>query len=303
MADDLQPYHHELLTDAALAEVYDRLVAMFARYDIPATFAYVMAFTLTPDERRAFDHILAPRDGSEDGWLRHYWQALREGGSEGWFQPHALEVVLADGRHEIACHSFCHRPLGDESISAEGARAELLAASEAARLKQVELATFVYPRNEVGHVDELRKAGYIGYRELLARPKGRAGRIVRIAEELNIRPRLQPPIPARPKEVVRIPPGYFFNWRFGARRWIPASATVERWSSLLKRSADQGAVAHLWLHPHNLITSPNTAHVLDAVLGRAARLRDAGKLRIETQRSYCERLLAESKPVTQALGA
>lgn len=298
MADHLQPYHHAQLTDAALAAVYDRIVALLARYDIAATFAYVMAFVLDEEERREFAGILEDR-GSGDAWLKHFWTDLREGRQQGWFQPHALEAVRADGRHEIACHGFCHRPLGDRSISAAGAEAELEAAARAARLKRVDLSTFIYPRNEVGHVEALRKAGFIGYREKLARPGGAAGRMIRLAEELNVRPALQRTKPAGADRVVRIPAGYFFNWRFGSRSRIPAGFTVRRWKSLLDRSAAHGTVAHLWLHPHNLITAPDTGDVLEAVLAHAAALAAAGKLRIETQHAYSRRLLAVARPAQQ----
>jgi len=293
MADSLEPYHQLLLTDRALADVYDQLVAMLARHDVPATFAYVMAFTLTPEERRDFAALLSPRDGAEDAWLEHYWADLRAGRQEGWFQPHALDAVRADGRHEIACHSFCHRPMDDRSLSPEGARAELDAAARVAALKQVQLSTFIFPRNQVGNLAALREAGYLGYREKLPRPAGLLGRIVRLTDEWNIRPALQHGRPAEAGELVRIPAGLFFNWRHGGRRYVPGAVTVRRWKNLLDRTAAQGGVAHLWLHPHNLITGPGTAETLEQVLAYAARLRDAGRIQIQTQQDYCDTALAE----------
>jgi peptidoglycan/xylan/chitin deacetylase (PgdA/CDA1 family) len=292
MADALAPYHHRDLTDRALAEVYDRLVAMLARHDVPATFAYVMAFTLTREERRDFALQLLPEEGKQDDWLEHYWADLRAGREEGWFQPHALDVVKADGRHEIACHSFCHRPMDDLSLSDEGARAELAVAARVAALKQVRLSTFIFPRNGVGNLAALRDAGYLGYRLKLARPAGLLGRFVRLTEEWNMRAAVQVGEPAAPDALVRIPPGYFFNWRFGGRRYVPAAVTIHRWKNLLDRTAAQGGVAHLWLHPHNLITGPGTAETLEQVLAYAASLRDAGRILIQTQQEYCETLLA-----------
>ena len=284
MADHLQPYHHSMLTDRALAEVYDRLVALFARYDIAATFAYVMAFTLAESERRDFAELDDRSSG--DPWLRHYWAHRDAGRSEGWFQPHALDAVRADGRHEIACHSFCHRPMGDASLPPAGARAELASAARVGALKKVEMRTFIFPRNEVGNLAALREAGYLGYRERLERAGGLRGRFTRLVEELNVRPAIQRP--AAPREgLLPIPAGYFFNWRFAARRYVPAAVTRARWRSLLERTAAAGGVAHLWLHPHNLITAPKTGDSLEQVLADAARLRDRGLLEVRTQESYC----------------
>jgi peptidoglycan/xylan/chitin deacetylase (PgdA/CDA1 family) len=293
MADHLKPYHRTLLTDRALADVYDRLVALFGRYEMPATFAYVMAFLLDPEERREFPALLDREEAGGDPWLRHYWADIEAGGSEGWFQPHALTAVKADARHEIACHSFCHRPMDDASLSAEHARAELAAAARVAELKQVALRTFIFSRNAVGNLPALAEAGYIGYREKLVRPDGRLGRIARLAEEFNIWPAVQMPREAH-QGMVPIPPGYFFNWRFGARRHVPPAFTLARWKSLLDRSARTGGVAHLWLHPHNLITAPSTAESLEAVLAHAARLRDAGRIKVLTQEAFSRTTLSEA---------
>jgi peptidoglycan/xylan/chitin deacetylase (PgdA/CDA1 family) len=300
MADHLEPYHQRLLTDRALANVYDCLVELFGRYDMAATFAFVMAFLLDPEERRQFPALLDKKEAGNDGWLRHYWADIDAGGSEGWFQPHALEAVNADGRHEIACHSFCHRPMDDTSLSAEGARTELAAAAHVAKLKQVDLKTFIFPRNAVGNLPLLAEAGYIGYRERLARPDRRLGRIARLAEEFNLWPAVQMPREGH-RGLVPIPPGYFFNWRFGARRYIPPAITLARWKSLLNRSAQTNGVAHLWLHPHNLITSPDTAETLEAVLAHAARLRDGGRIEVLTQEAFSRTALSAAGPGGPAL--
>ncbi|MFL6721076.1 MAG: hypothetical protein ACJ8FT_04625 [Sphingomonas sp.] len=300
MADHLQPYHHELLTDAALARAYEQLVALFGRYQVPATFAFVMAFVLTREERDRFEFELL---GDEpDPWLQPYREALASGRAEGWHQPEALQIVRAAGGHEIACHSFCHRPLGDRSISAAGANAELDAAMAAARLKGLSLDTFVYPRNEVGHLGELRAHGFIGYRERLRRPPGSLGRALSLAEEVNV---WAPPQKAAPATdgMVAIPSGRFLNWRFGLRSWVPASTTVARWRHQLRSAADNGGVVHLWLHPHNLITGPGTESLLEAVVKEVAAMREAGRVRVLTQRDYCREMTDTAEVATVASAA
>lgn len=287
MADLLRPYHHRLLTDAALGQVYRDIVGQFAAHDVPATFAFVMAFTLSREERKSFAHILAD-DGRADPWLSHFWEDQRAGRTGGWFQPEALEAVRADSRHEIACHSFCHRDLADTAISEAGAEAELAAAAAVARLKGIKPSTFVYPRNSVGHVAALEQGGYVGYR--LARP--RTSRLRALAAELNLWPHAETGAPPAPGEAVAIPAGYFLNWRFGARRYVPRAVTVRRWKTVLDRAAATGGVAHLWFHPHNFITAPSTRETLEEILSYAASLRAKGQLRIVTQEQYCDELLA-----------
>src|SRR5215210_1323335 len=136
MAHHLERYHHQLLTRQALTQVYSDIVATLAKYDVAATFAFVMAFTLTATERKKFRDLLD--DGSADGWLTFIRKVQQAGSPEGWFQPNALEIVRGSGRHEIGCHSFSHRPLQESSASAEEARRELDAADQVAREKGLE---------------------------------------------------------------------------------------------------------------------------------------------------------------------
>jgi hypothetical protein len=289
MADHLQPYHHQLLTEEALAAAYRQLTGIFARHGIAATFAFVMAFVLTEQEREEFrDQLLGDE---RDEWLRPYRQAVSNGELRGWHQPAALDIVRQTGVHEIACHSFCHRPLGERSVSSEGANRELDAAAAAARLKGLELETFVFPRNEVGHLAALKRHGFIGYRQRLRRPPGQLGRALGLAEEFNLW--APPQQPARAVNgLVPIPSGRFLNWRFGLRGKVPPQATAARWRHQLRSAAQNGGVVHLWLHPHNLITGPGTAALLENVLAEAGSLRDRGEIRVLTQRDYCREQLA-----------
>jgi len=287
MADSLRPYHHRDLTDRNLAAAYAQLLEMLARHDIAATFAFVMAFTLTEAERQGFP-VLDRGDNAGDPWLRHYWASLDAGLSEGWHVPEAFDRVRDDKRHEIASHSFCHRPLGDGAIDEAGAAAELADAAEAARVKQVELRTLVFPRNQVGNLQAVKSAGYLGYRSRLDRPGGARGKAKALLDEFDTGAEPQSQLNAR-EGLVAIPPGRFFNWRFGVRRLVPPQVTVARWRNQLDRCCREGGIVHLWLHPHNLITGPGTAEMLAEALGHVARLRDEGAIEVLTQRQYCER--------------
>lgn len=286
MADHLQPYHHRELTKPNIVGAYRRLLDMLATHDIAATFAFVMAFALAERERSGFPS-LEHRDPN-DAWLAHYWRSLDAGLADGWHVPEAFDMVGDSGVHELASHGFCHRPLGDASINPEGAARELAEAAKVAKLKGIQLQTLVFPRNEVGNLEAVRAAGYAGYRERLARPGGRIGRAVALLAEFSVW--AAPQHAQGVKEgLVTIPPGRFFNWKFGARRLVPPAVTIARWRHQLKQCARDGGVVHLWLHPHNLITGPGTAEVLEAVLAEVGRYRNAGRIQVLTQRDYCQR--------------
>jgi peptidoglycan/xylan/chitin deacetylase (PgdA/CDA1 family) len=287
-ADCITAHHDTYFTEANLLAAYRKLLALFARHEIPATFAFVMAFTLSDAERAALADRL--RDVIVDGknWLRYYRAAEANGRTEGWFCPLALDEVRAHSEHEVACHSFCHAPLAESSIARDDAARELDAASAVAALKGIELRTFVYPRNQIGHRELLRQHGFIGYREALPRVNGVLGQAHALASEFNVIARSQPPL-ENADGLCRIPAGYFFNWRYGVRAKIPPAVTRRRWAAILRDAADRGEVAHLWFHPHNIIDGPETFDVLEDVLRDAASLRAQNRLQFVTQKEYAER--------------
>ena len=273
------------ITRRALIWAYKSLVTMLSAYEAPATFAFVMAFTLTKDE---FDEWM-PRltdvhvDGSN--WMRNFRRAQAAGNLDGWFCPEAFDLVRDTGMHEIGCHGFRHVPLGNCEITRDEAAYDLRSATELAKLKGIELKTFVFPRNVVGNVSLLADEGYVGFRN--AHPAtGRHGRFGNLVREFNIREASQDPERSA-FNLVSIPGGYFLNWRHGLRRAVPAAVTLLRWRSILNDAVANDRVALLYLHPHNLIDGPGTLELFDAVLQIASKLRETKGLAIVTQAEYC----------------
>lgn len=287
MADRIGAHHDRHFTERALADAYRRITRLFARYEVPATFAFVLAFTLTESERATLADRLVdvPIDGRN--WLRHYRRAQVEGRLDGWHCPDALEMVREDRRHEIACHGFSHAPLAEGSIARADAVREIESCRIAAAIKRIDPRTFVYPRNQIGHLADLAAAGFDGYR---TRPPGHGSGIGRrlqsLAAEFDLSTRSQ--LPERSEGgMVPIPSGYFLNWQRGLRRVVPRRVSHMRWKAILADAARSGNVAHIWLHPHNIIDGPGTIERLEDVVAEAARLRDAGRLQIVTQDAYC----------------
>lgn len=285
MADHLQPYHHAALTTDALTQVYERLVRLFAEFEIPVTFAFVMAFVLGEDEVADFPELLP--DGKQDDWLQHYWRDRADGRHEGWHQPDALEIVRTAAIHEIGSHSFCHRPLLEGQIDEASVEAELAAATRVADRRGVKLETLVFPRNQVAHVDRLSAHGIAGYRT--ARSALRFGPLrLSLLREFMVAFASDPVEPDQ--RPVPIPAGHFLNWRHGPRRHVPPAVTTRRWRSMVDHAAANGGLAHMWFHPHNLITAPDTEGPLRAVLAHVAKRRDAGEIEVVTQRDYSRRM-------------
>jgi hypothetical protein len=292
------------ITQNALIRAYASLVTALAKYEMSATFAFVMALTLRLDELSDWMPRLTDVQVDGSNWMRNFRRAEAMANLEGWFCPEALELVRDSDRHEIACHGFRHVPVGNVGLGSEEVSYELRSASELAWRKGIDLKTFVFPRNQIGHLGLLADLGYNGFRNLSSIER-RHGRLGALTREFNILEASQDPEPSA-FGLVSIPGGYFLNWRAGLRKWVPQAVTLRRWRSILNDAVTADRVALLYLHPHNLISGPGTLELFCGVLQIASKLRDLKGLTILTQADYCERASAAGnvrRDQRQAAGA
>jgi peptidoglycan/xylan/chitin deacetylase (PgdA/CDA1 family) len=267
------------------------LLSILDTYEMPGTFAFVMAFVLRDEELTKWGGRLADVTCDGRNWMENFRRAETKGHLDGWFCPEALEMVMAGGRHEIGCHGFRHVPFSGRGVTEEIIRIELDCAREIACSRGVDLQTFIFPRNEVARPDILAQYGYRGFRN--AHPRlGRFGRIGNLLRECDVWEGAQPEEPPM-FGIVSIPGGSFINWQKGARRLVPRSLCRGRWKSIIADAAENDRIAGVFLHPHNLIDGPATLLFLKDVLGIVAEYREKQGLRVLTQAEYCaERTIA-----------
>jgi peptidoglycan/xylan/chitin deacetylase (PgdA/CDA1 family) len=280
--------HDACLTGDRLLRAYREILALLERWEIGATFAFVMAFALSEEELRSRPELLETGDRRKEAWLAPFRAEAAAGRIDGWLLPEALEAVRATGRHEVACHGFTHLPLQDDRAPRSVVREELERALLVARAKGVTLETLVFPDNAVGHVDLLARCGFRGYRDRLARPGGALRRPLALVEEFRVRTPAQAHAARQGRGALAIPSGYFLNWRAGLRRAVPSSVTLARWRHILLDAVRQGKVAHLWLHPHNVIDGRGTLQLLDGILEMVAGHRARGELEVLSQAAYLD---------------
>jgi peptidoglycan/xylan/chitin deacetylase (PgdA/CDA1 family) len=287
MADKISA-RYDYIKEESLLEAYRSLLDAFKCFQISATFAFVGAFTLNNKERVVFQDLLRDTIYNGQNWLRHFRAAVTEDRLDGWFCPEAFDLVKQTD-HEIASHGFCHVPFDDPSTPRAALEADIDSAVFVAREKGVDLETFVFPRNTVQHTDLLESRRFLGYRGALKPPN----RLWSLGREFNVFCKSHRHSRVGDK-ISEIPPGYFFNWRSGLRRRIPKFVTVARWRGIIADAVESDGVAHLWLHPHNIIDGPETLDVLRDVLRLAAEYRDKGQLKIATQAEYLRDRLGRS---------
>ena len=296
LADNIDEIHDSAITNENLNIVYQRLIKILNRYEIKGTFAFVGAFTMSIAEYHAHkDWFL---DVCIDGkaWNQIFKQHASNKLFDGWLNPEAFKIVESESTHEIAAHGFSHLLLSESIIERSDFIEEMRLLKQVSAFTGRELKTFIYPRNQIGYIDELQKAGFLGYREaymshfLSNNPMGQfVKRLERLATEFNVFAKAQNHSHA--DRLVAIPSGRFLNWRSGLRNKIPRSLTIKRWNHIINEAIHNNKVVHLYTHPHNFITGDHMFELLEAILKLISEAKNNKEINNLTQEEYVELIL------------
>jgi peptidoglycan/xylan/chitin deacetylase (PgdA/CDA1 family) len=278
VADVLTARHQRDLSTGRLFWAYREILRVLEEFDLPATFAFVGAFTQSPRDFASIRPRIEALSGPAQAYLA---PALRDidGGAAGW-HGHDLLASVVDSRvgHEVALHGVTHVPW--TSMDEATAEAEIALVHDLQGPIRYS-RTFVYPRNLVAHVGILARHDFVGFRTARAQ----RSRAASLLSEFNLFE--APQKPESPGDIVHIPSGFFLNWRSGLRRLVPPAVTSMRVERLLRAAADRGGVVHYWLHPENIASAPSTIELLRALAREVALSRDAGDCEVMTQLGYC----------------
>jgi len=296
MADALENGSLPWCTTAGLTSVYRKLVDLFDRFDVPATWAFVAAFVHREDELRDCSYLVEePLLWRAGDWTAGFRAAIRSGDTDGWLCPAALECVASSGRHEIASHGFSHVPLAEHLIEAPVFDQEMAELSRFWSRRGMRPETFVFPRNLPGYLERLARAGFDAYRPPAAseRRRDRIARFARLAGEFNIFEKAQSHGQSGTPGVL--PPAVLLNHRAGGRRFVPMKITVERVRRLLDDAIATGRVVHLYSHPHNFLTGDHQFDLLGATLQLVSERVKQARLRVVTQATYAQETLGSAR--------
>lgn len=281
MADISTPWDISL-TRCNLLRTYEFILDILEEYEIPATFAFVGAFT---ESREEFLDVTLPFL-SPDGyfnWLEYSKPRIMDKEEEGWFLPELLGMVKERKTHEIATHGYTHIPFN--MLNKSDVKIELELVRGWAVKNKIQCSTMVYPRNIIAHQEILKDYGILGYRnspiELL---NWRLPKFVKtLAEEIWIFQKSQQ---IKKWSPLEIPGGTFINWHHGLRGCIPPFVSLLKYKNIIKDARLFHRVAHFWLHPHNLLTSPSTKKLFRELCAEVAEQRAASTLVVKKQNDY-----------------
>lgn len=274
-----------------------RMLELLAERRMKATFAFVGHLFLDRcGPWKGAPHPEAPRP--RYSWYDRDWYADDPGGDERshplWYARSQALAAAAAG-HDVGAHGFVHAILDAASVGADVADAEFAGAQAAARDAGLPpLRSFVFPQNVVGHVGRLAPAGFSCYRESDGGRGARAGPPGGLKRARNLAAHALAAAPfvgkasRRADGVVAVPSSFPLLGREGLRKAVTRGARVARVEKGLDAAAAEGALLHVWTHPH-AFASDDAFGDLAAVLDAVARRRDKGDVEVLTMAEVADR--------------
>jgi len=263
--------YHQLCADKE-RPIVAALLAMLARHDIRATWAVV---------GRLLERGDTPTSGG-----RH--------GERIWYAPDVVEAIRAAApRHDIGSHGFAH--VYFDELDPEQAERDVMAARRVHREHGLDFASFVFPRNQIAHLELLRASAikvyrsvdrgwHIGVRQRAGRSAGRIAHLVDAM--LPIAPTVVWP-QRHASGLVELPGSMLLMGRNGARRLTHPRIVVQKARRGLDAARARDGIFHLWFHPSNFYyDTQRQLDVFDAILRSAAAMRERGEISVRTMSDF-----------------
>jgi hypothetical protein len=204
-----------------------------------------------------------------------------------WFGASLVRMIKnARPEQEIGFHSFSHVPFGCRGMTRERAIAEYQYCAQTARELGIPAKCFVFPRNLVAYLSDLRDAGFACFRDVDALPfRFESNQLTSIAAALadfvGLTPRMvEPSVKAG---MTAVPGSLQIRYAAGWRKFIPDSSRLRRLRKGLERVRRHGGIFHVWFHPENLYAEwPRLENVVAHFLEELGALVRNGDLRCLT---------------------
>lgn len=215
-----------------------------------------------------------------------------------WFGADLVAAIMsARPKQEIGFHSFSHVPFGWPGMTRERAIAEYHFCVQIAREFGIPATSFVFPRNSIAYLSELRDAGFVCFRDSDALPIRFANETLTsigmiCADFLGISPRMVEP--SIKEGIISIPASLLVRYAAGWRKYIPDSSRLRRLRKGLDRVRRDGGVFHVWFHPENLYAEwPRLENVVAGFLKELGILVRNGDVRCLTMAQLAFEFLAK----------
>ncbi len=283
----LKEYEKNLL---GVQKVIPSLLDLFTQYKIKATFATV-GFLFFNTKEELLKNLPVRKPGYKNANLSPYRDDFESVGESETTDPFHfagnLIQQIEDKGQEIGSHSFSHYYCLEKGQTIEDFRADLIAAKNIAAKKNIELKSFIFPRNQYSkkYVDVCREMGFTSFRGnekswLFSSESFGSGFFVRRPFRLldsyyNFSGHncysLQE---IKNTGIINIPSSRFLR-PYSIRLKAFEKLRLKRITDSMTFAAKKGLIYHLWWHPHNFgVDMLNNFSFLESILNQYSRLKN-----------------------------
>lgn len=275
-------------------EPIDSLLSIFDKYEIPATWAVVGHLFL--------DHCI-----KEDGVAHKDMPRFQQNWYE--FDPctdikraplyygkDIVEKILSTRvSHEIGYHSFSHVPFSE--CSREVAEVEIKEGVRLTKELGINLKSFVFPKNMIGHVDVLKEYGFEIYRGRNLRiGKDHPSLLYRVGR-VAVNEALARPVEPRWKDGIwEIPSCMFFRDPLLPFSLLPRAKHGINKMIVNFSGLSPNKVFHIFLHPEDLLLDPRLLKRLDRLCTFILEKREKDMIQVNTMGELASYLNAPGRP-------
>lgn len=192
------------------------------------------------------------------------------------------KIISSKVGHEIGYHSFSH-PVFPQ-IKKEVADSEIKAGIEMAEHFGIILKSFVFPQEKIGHINVLKKYGFLIYRgETLMHSNLRSRALNKVNGLIN--EIIAPPVmPEWKNGIWEIPSSMYFCDPKYPFSLLPR-AKLGLW-----RAIRSNMVFHIWMHPWNLLEYKSLSRDFERFIEYACKKRSEGKIKVMTMGDFAASL-------------
>lgn len=250
-------------------EVTDKMLSLMEKYNISATWAVVGHLFLDKCEKEC------PCTDLEDSPL--------------WYGRDIIKKIMDSKVYqEIGSHSFSHIIFGDKNTRRETIAADIKKCIEESKKIGLEMESFVFPRNSIGYIDEIKKAGFKVFRGVepswYSKFPGGIKKVCHIIDQILA---VTPPVnnPLKREGLIDIPASMLYLPMNGFRKYIPLKSRILKAERGIKKAVDERKIFHLWFHPFNIATNPEKLlYGLENIFEKVDHERRKGNLQIKTMK-------------------
>ncbi len=250
---------------AHVREAIHRMIALFQKYEVHATFATV-GFLMLKDAKDIKAKMPDNGPSYQNDQLDPYGAILdtiRPEFANLYFAPDVIRELQSQPFIEIATHTFSHFYCWEDGQTLEQFEADIKLAVEVAKEKGITLKSIVFPRNQVSkaYLEICEKYGILSYRgnsrkyydHTTSPTKGLYYRLSRLIDtyvnwgghtsiatsEIN-----------KDEHPMNIPASRMLRPYMKSLRWFE-SLRLHRIKKEMEYAAKHHELYHLWCHPHN----------------------------------------------------